>query len=64
VAQSGSPASLRSLRTRWLPNSTAIRGLIEASGLAVGDLSTYYFPGNPRPLGYTFEGRASPVIRP
>jgi SAM-dependent methyltransferase len=36
-----------------------IAGLIGASGLSVGPLSTYYFAGTPKSFGYTFEGRAT-----
>jgi len=32
---------------------------IEAAGFAVNGLDTYYFKGEPRVFGYTFEGRAS-----
>jgi ubiquinone/menaquinone biosynthesis C-methylase UbiE len=32
--------------------------LIEQAGFVVEQLDTYYFKGEPKPLGYTFEGRA------
>jgi ubiquinone/menaquinone biosynthesis C-methylase UbiE len=31
---------------------------IEQAGFAVGSLDTYYAKGDPKPFGYTFEGRA------
>ena len=36
-----------------------IPALIEAAGLRVTELETYYSEGNPRVLGWTFEGRAT-----
>jgi ubiquinone/menaquinone biosynthesis C-methylase UbiE len=33
--------------------------LIEQAGFAVGPLDSYYFQGEPKPFGYTFEGRAA-----
>ena len=38
--------------TRKIPKS------IEHAGFAVGPLDTYYAKGDPKPFGYTFEGRA------
>ncbi|HEV3310317.1 MAG TPA: class I SAM-dependent methyltransferase [Chloroflexota bacterium] len=35
-----------------------IPALIEEAGFAVEKLDTYYFKSDPKPLGYTFEGRA------
>ena len=32
---------------------------IEQAGFAFGQLDTYYFNGEPKPFGFTFEGRAS-----
>jgi ubiquinone/menaquinone biosynthesis C-methylase UbiE len=32
--------------------------LIEQAGFVVDQLDTYYFEGEPKPFGYTFEGRA------
>jgi ubiquinone/menaquinone biosynthesis C-methylase UbiE len=32
--------------------------LIEKAGFVIEKLDTYYFAGEPKPLGYTFEGRA------
>jgi ubiquinone/menaquinone biosynthesis C-methylase UbiE len=31
---------------------------IEQAGLAIDELETYYFPGEPKVFGHTFEGRA------
>jgi hypothetical protein len=31
---------------------------IENAGLGIEHLDTYYFKGEPRPYGFTFEGRA------
>ncbi len=31
---------------------------IEKAGFAIDQLDTYYFTGEPKPVGYTFEGRA------
>jgi len=39
--------------TRKMPES------IEHAGFAVEDLDSYYFEGEPKPFGYTFEGRAT-----
>jgi ubiquinone/menaquinone biosynthesis C-methylase UbiE len=33
--------------------------MIEAAGFELGLLDSYYFPGEPKPFGYTFEGRAT-----
>jgi ubiquinone/menaquinone biosynthesis C-methylase UbiE len=38
--------------TRHIPD------LIEQAGFTVEQLDTYYFKGEPKPFGYTFEGRA------
>jgi SAM-dependent methyltransferase len=38
--------------TRKIPD------LIEQAGFVVEQLETYYFEGEPKPFGYTFEGRA------
>jgi SAM-dependent methyltransferase len=38
--------------TRRIPN------LINGAGFAVEELDAYYFTGEPRPFGYTYEGRA------
>jgi ubiquinone/menaquinone biosynthesis C-methylase UbiE len=38
--------------TRRIPN------LINEAGFAVEELDAYYFTGEPRPFGYTYEGRA------
>jgi ubiquinone/menaquinone biosynthesis C-methylase UbiE len=39
--------------TREIPET------IEQAGFAVEQLRTYYFPGEPKPFSYTFEGRAA-----
>ena len=39
--------------TRQIPNE------IEQSGFKIDTLDTYYFKGEPKLFGYTFEGRAS-----
>jgi hypothetical protein len=31
---------------------------IEQAGFTIDKLDTYYFAGDPKPFGYTFEGRA------
>lgn len=36
-----------------------IVGSLEGSGFQIQDLDTYYFEGEPKPFGFTFEGRAS-----
>ena len=36
----------------------AIPETIEQAGFVVEDLDSYYFKGEPKPFGYTFEGRA------
>ena len=41
--------------TRRIPEA------IEESGFAMERLDTYYFKGEPKPFGYTFEGRAVKV---
>jgi ubiquinone/menaquinone biosynthesis C-methylase UbiE len=33
---------------------------IERAGFTIEQLDTYYFPGEPKPMGYTYEGRAIP----
>ena len=33
--------------------------LIEQAGFGITDLNAYYFEGEPKPFGYTFEGRAT-----
>ena len=38
--------------TRHIPH------LLERAGFTVTELDTYYFEGEPKPFGYTFEGRA------
>ncbi len=38
--------------TRHIPTS------IEQAGFIIDKLDSYYLPGEPKPLGYTFEGRA------
>ena len=38
--------------TRRIPET------IEQAGFVVEHLDSYYFKGEPRPFGYTFEGRA------
>jgi hypothetical protein len=38
--------------TRKIPET------IEQAGFVVEQLSNYYFKGEPKPFGYTFEGRA------
>jgi len=35
-----------------------IPDLIERAGFSIEHLDAYYFKGNPKPMGYTFEGRA------
>jgi SAM-dependent methyltransferase len=35
-----------------------IPGLIEQAGFTMDQLDSYYFDGEPKPFGYTFEGRA------
>lgn len=39
--------------TRRIPES------IENAGFTIDQLDTYYFEGEPKPMGYTFEGRAA-----
>jgi ubiquinone/menaquinone biosynthesis C-methylase UbiE len=39
--------------TRRIPES------IEGAGFAMGHLDTYYLEGEPKPFGYTYEGRAA-----
>jgi ubiquinone/menaquinone biosynthesis C-methylase UbiE len=36
-----------------------IPALIEAGGFDIGQLDTFYSPGEPKPFGYLYEGRAS-----
>lgn len=38
--------------TRRIPDS------VESAGFTIDHLDTYYFEGEPKPFGYTFEGRA------
>ena len=38
--------------TRRIPD------FIEAAGFTVAQLDTYYFEGEPKPFGYTYEGQA------
>ena len=38
-----------------------ISDVIEAAGFDMQKLDTYYFKGEPKPMGYTYEGRATKV---
>src|SRR4051794_9698106 len=36
-----------------------IPAIVEAGGFTIGQLDTFYSPGEPKPFGYLYEGRAS-----
>ncbi len=40
------------------PTKTSTSRTIEQAGFTVEHLDSYYFTGEPKPFGYTFEGRA------